>query len=201
MTRRRATALALALILPATPGQAGHGLMNTFADLAPLPAPGVTAATWYWRIERLAEALARAFAATPAMRQAQALAEARERLAELEVVAVAGAQGAVTRTLDAYARSLADAAAATGAGPRERRQLALALARALLEQHYLLSLDYLELARAARPPLAAAVAVLAAHYAELRAGLPAGIADSLFFAEEEVRWSWEMAERGHAQGM
>jgi hypothetical protein len=26
-------------------------------------------------------------------------------------------------------------------------------------------------------------------------------AESLFFAEEEVRWSWEMAQRGHAQGM
>ena len=201
MNGRHASALALALILRAAPGHAGHGLMNTFADLAPLPPPGVTAADWCWRVDRLAEALARTFAATPTMRQVDALATARERLAELEVLAVAGADAALARTLDAFARSLADAMAAVGTGPRERRLLALNLARALLEQRYLLSLDYLELVRPARPPLAAAVALLEARYAELRAGLPAGVAESLFFAEEEVRWSWEMAERGHAQGM
>jgi hypothetical protein len=41
----------------------------------------------------------------------------------------------------------------------------------------------------------------ATHYATVRARLPRRVQDSLFFKEEEVRWSWEQAQGADAQGL
>ncbi len=199
MNWRGATPL-LAAALAATvawPAAAGHGFMNSFADIEPLPAAGTTPDSRAWPLERLQERTLRYFAATPALAVAQAERNARERLAEFLEVARATQADLTMRAAQAYREDMAWALAALPTEPgRETDRLRRRLAQSLLEQQYLLSLAWFDIARPARAEAETLGEWMQASYTRLRTQLSRGVAESLFFKEEEVRWSWEMAVRG-----
>lgn len=175
---------------------AGHGLINSFADIEWLPDPGTTPDSPAWQADRAAEALALRFAANDAARLAALRADARERLAEASAMVRAGNRAAALRAGAAHAALLLEMEALLHDDAARRRH-----AEELLAQQYLLATDYLDLPRATRTVLLELIATAATRYAHLARTLPQRVRDALFFKEEEVRWSREMAVAADEQGL
>lgn len=175
---------------------AGHGLMNSFADVTALPPAGITPAVPTWLLDRFAERAVLYLAAGPRAQAHYAERYARERLAEFVDATHASHSAAAARAAQAYRDDMSRALGALDdGGRREVAEVSGRLALALLEHQYLLSLAYLDLPVTGRPAAEALFEWMQIRYGPLRARLGAGYADSLFFKEEEVRWSWEMAVR------
>jgi len=196
--------LAATLLLAGLPliAQAGHGLINSFAGIEWLPEPGMTPRDFGWRADCWMEELQVLAASTPedivALRQAQAM----ERLAEAVRLVKDDEASAAQPAIAAYAARLEDIAATMEDIASEARTAArLAFAARLLEAQYIVSTEYLDLPRTARTALAQAVEAARAAYLVQRAPLSRHDQESLFFREEEVRWSWEQAQAADAQGL
>jgi Domain of unknown function (DUF5667) len=189
ITRRAPWLLAL---LPLT-ALAGHGLLNSFNDLQWLPAPGRTPDQWHYWLDGWRERSALLLANDNNTRLKLCLDTMREKLAEAEAMVGKADQQAAAIAIAHY-RDYLDRAQALVDGPSSL-SARLALARALLEHQYMLSVDYVDLPLAPRAVLATLIEALDQRYSELRKQLPLAQAQALFFKEEEVRWSWEMARR------
>jgi len=188
-------------LLVSSGASAGHGFLNSFGDIAALPAPGRTPDQLGYGLDRLAER-ARLALTADAERLDVLLDFAREKLAELDAMVRAENTAAATTAANAYiayldlaAHAVTELSAEFGDTPARH------LADALLEQQYLIAVEYLDLPRASRPVIGIAVAAARAHYARLAAALPRTYRDQQFFKEEEVRWTWELAEQADAQGL
>jgi Domain of unknown function (DUF5667) len=182
--------------------QAGHGLMNSFAGIEWLPPVSITPADRTYRVARWWEEIRLALATTPAEKFSLTLAFARKRLAEIEGLIRADNPTAARPAITAYASHLTQASAllASGDATEHEKQL-LSFANVLLEHQYIVSTDYLDLPRESRGVLAETIKLAAKHYTDAKAQLPRRTRDSLFFKEEEVRWSWEQALGADAQGL
>lgn len=191
---RRAASLLLCALLAAGPARAGHGLLNSFNDIEWLAAPSTTPADWYYPALVAGEDLALRLATSPEARATRCFAGLRLRLAEALAMVKQGDPAASRRALEGWALRLACLEAlARDAGSGD---LGARLAQALLEQRYIISVEYPDLPPDDRAPLETWMTETEARYAALRATLPRATAEALFFKEEEVRWSWEMALRG-----
>ena len=186
------------LTVCATSAQAGHGLMNAFADVSSLPAPGLTPASVFWQFDRLAERTRLYFAAAPTEQVAQRLALARERLAEIDVVLRRSDLASASDGVRAYGLALDALLGADDSTPAFDSTWLARVAQELLEHQYLLAQSYVDLAASAQVLATELMEVMQTRYATARAGLQPGVAESFFFKEEEeIRWSWEMAVRAH----
>lgn len=175
--------------------------MNSFARIDWLPPAGTTPADLTYRVERWLEETELAFADTP-RRLPLVLGFARERLAETEALIRADDAEQAGLAIVAYTSHLVQASAIVNDLEEVARPAAsLALAMALLEHQYIVSTDYLDLPRESRAVLADVMRTAATHYAGARARLTRRTQDSLFFKEEEVRWSWDQAQGADAQGL
>ncbi len=182
--------------------QAGHGLMNSFAGIEWLPPAGITPADRTYRVARWWEEIQFSLAATPAEKLSLSLSFARERLAEIEVLIRADNPAAARQASADYAVHLAQASTLVASfSPVEHEAQLLSLATVLLEHQYIVSTDYLELPRESRGVFSEIIKIAAQHYTGVRDQLPRRTRDSLFFKEEEVRWSWEQALGADAQGL
>jgi hypothetical protein len=195
---RTSLALTIALFAAGEAG-AGHGLINSFAGLEWLPDPGVTpdARTYPLDLarERAALLLAPSTAATAELLRAQAL----ERLAELDAMVRADQADAARRAIAGYADALGRLEQVYASAPsaaRDRQH-----AEDLLAHQYMLSTNYLDLPRGSRVHIGPMMTIAREHYARLRVRLSQRTRDALFFKEEEVRWSWDMAIAGDEQGL
>lgn len=103
---------------------------------------------------------------------------------------------AALRAGDAYATLLDEIDARLEDAAARRRQ-----AEALLGHQYMLATNYLDLPRDTRPVLLTVIEQAARHYARLTRQLPARTKEALFFKEEEVRWSRDMAIAADEQGL
>ncbi len=190
----RRTLWLLALLSPCT--LAGHGLLNSFSDLQWLPAPGRTPDQWNYRLDWWQEKSALLVAGDNAARFTLCLDYMREKLAEAEAMVAKSDTEAARVAMQNYRAYLDQALALLGAAPKQPAARArLALTHALLEHQYMLSVDYPDLPVGPRTVLTALMEQLNKRYMAVRAQLPDGDAQALFFKEEEVRWSWEMARR------
>ncbi|MEQ8660198.1 MAG: DUF5667 domain-containing protein [Gammaproteobacteria bacterium] len=193
--------LPFALLLGSPPAEAGHGLMNAFADIAWLPDAGRTPADADYPLDRAAEA-ARLAIADDAGRFALLLEFQREKLAEVDAMVRAEHRDAAAVAVAAYVDYLARAAALVDAGDAAvAAQRARTLAGVLLEHRYIMSVNYLDMPRAARGVVGTVIDAASAHYERLVATLPRTFREAQFFREEEVRWSWEVARQADAQGL
>ncbi len=176
--------------------------MNSFAGIEWLPPAGITPADRSYRVARWWEEIQLALAATPAEKLSLSLSFARERLAEIEDLIRAGNSPAAHPAIAGYASHLAQASTlvASVIAVEHEAQL-LSFATVLLEHQYIVSTDYLDLPRESRGALSEIMKIAAQHYSATRAQLPRRTQDSLFFKEEEVRWSWEQAQGADAQGL
>jgi hypothetical protein len=188
----------LALCVP-WPAGAGHGLMNAFAGIEWLPPAGTTPDQFLYPLDRLQEQLELGLAADDTGRLRRAQAQARERLAELEAMLRTGNRSGVTRAIEEY-RSALDAASQILAATQDI-ELLRAHAEEILAQRYIVSTDYQELPRATRGLVTPMMDAAGMHYERWAARLPQRVKDALFFKEEEVRWSWDMAIAADEQGL
>jgi hypothetical protein len=175
---------------------AGHGLINSFAGIEWLPAPGLTPDSVLYGAERWWDQRAVAAARDPVARMRLAVSLARERLAEALAMVRANEQAALAVALADWQAMLAVALSAElGADAR------VELANAVLEQRYIAATEYQDLPCAARAPLLSSLQAVAASYAAWATTLARPHREALFFREEEARWSVEMAQAADEQGL
>jgi len=118
-------------------------------------------------------------------------------LAELEVMIKAENASAAEISADRY-QAYVDQAKQIIRGatdPTIQDALADLTANALLEHQYILSVIYEELPANTRAAVPRVITVAQKHYQEITKLLPAKKKGALFFKEEEVRWSVQMATR------
>jgi hypothetical protein len=197
----RSILLALALA-HSTAAFAGHGFMNSFEDIQSLPDPGTTPDELGYQVDSWQEQVRLAIASSPEERYVLALELCREKLAETEAMVVKENASAAKTAVGAYTRYLDTAAQALESHSQAARvNLNLEFANTLLEHQYIVSVNYLDLPRDARVLMLEAMRVADSHYGKVSSLLDRKVKESLFFKEEKVRWSTEMAEQADIQGL
>lgn len=184
------------LLLPAS-ALAGHGFVTAFGNIEWLPEPGRTPDSALYRLDALQEEGKLLLAREPEAKLRLYLTFAREKLAELETMIKANnsqaAQTAAEWSSTYFTRAKALVDAQTDQGQKE--PLVESLANTLLEQQYILSTDYPDLPAPSRQLILQVANGLGEQYQQAAKLLPAKKKGALFFKEEEVRWSLQMAER------
>jgi hypothetical protein len=189
----------LLLLVPAST-LAGHGFMTAFANIEWLPDPGRTPDSAWYRLDAWQEEAKLLLARTPEAKVRLCLAFAREKLAELEAMVKAENAPAAETAAERY-RLYVDRAwqivqsAIDGAQTADTAPLAEVMATALLEHQYILSVIYEELPAHARAVVLRVIAAAQERYQPIVQLLPPKKKGALFFKEEEVRWSIQMAMR------
>lgn len=182
--------------------QAGHGFMNSFADVEWLPEPGRTPDQFGYRLDNWHEQAALTIETDVSRRFALSLEFAREKLAEIEAMVVTNQPQAARSALAQYASYLEVAEDSLLAHTSEQREeFRLRYAKALLEHQYVLSVNYLDLPRTSRSVMLEAMKTAGKSYKPVAEQLERKVKASLFFKEEEVRWSTELAEQADIQGL
>ncbi len=176
-------------------------MFNAFADIDWLPPPGVVPGQATYWLDRLHERSLRALALCDDVKLIAYLQNARERLAEMMLLIdrsdIANAKTAVA----AYDDDVRQVTSLLSRLPPSATTASLRVANALLEHQYIATFDYLDRPKNGRRVIGQLVATANSRYEKIRARLPAAERAGLFFKEEEVRWAWEMARQGDAQGL
>jgi hypothetical protein len=195
--------LVMGLTLAGPPAaNAGHGLMNAFGEVEWLPDPGRTPDQIGYTFDLLAERAHLALAATETERYTLAVQFAAEKLAEIEALVKQNHTEPAHVAVAAYREYIGTAAGAiaehdtTVTGNLDQR-----FAIALLEHQYVMSVNYLDLPRTSRTIIAGVIEAASDQYTRLLTTLDDAFKASLFFKEEEVRWSWEVAQQADQQGL
>lgn len=189
--------LLLFLFIYPTPTLAGHGFMSAFGNIEWLPEPGRTPDSVWYRLDAVQEEGQLFLASDSAGKVQLCLSFAREKLAELEAMIKGENAQAAQIAAAQYHAYLIRAKTLIEEQSDQARKEALAenLANALLEHCYILSVDYPELPAATRAQILKVAAEASEQYQEIVSLLSPKKKGALFFKEEEVRWSLQMAER------
>jgi len=185
------------LLLAATPTFAGHGFVSAFGNIEWLPEPGRTPDGSWYQLDAWQEEGQLLLARGAKEKTRLCLVFAREKLAEVEAMVKAENVPAAEVAAGQYRTYLdrAQSLIAADTEPTTKEALAEMMATALLEHQYILSVIYEELPAATRLIVPQVIAVAQEHYQGITKLLPAKKKGALFFKEEEVRWSVEMATR------
>lgn len=184
-------------LLTASPAFAGHGFMSAFGNIEWLPDPGRTPDSAWYTLDAVKEEGKLLVTRDPATKLHLCLSFAKEKLAELEAMVKIEQRQAAQTAADRYqiylkrAKELLDSQAEQA----QKETLAESAATALLEHQYILATIYPDLPVNARQILLQTAAAAGAAYQEVSKLLPARKKGALFFKEEEVRWSLQMAAR------
>jgi len=176
---------------------AGHGFMTAFGNIEGLPEPGRTPDSAWYKLDAIQEEGKLLLAGDSETKLQLCLSFAREKLAELEAMVKAENVQAAQRAADQYQSYISRANALLDEQTDQARRETLAenMVNALLEHRYILSVDYPELPSSTRTLVLKVAAGAGEQYQEIVKFLPAKRKGTLFFKEEEVRWSLQMAER------
>jgi hypothetical protein len=180
---------------------AGHGFMNSFADVEWLPEPGCTPDSACYFIETAAEHVLLLLARWRGTALAFTLETAREKLAETSAMIKRHDERAARRASRRYLALSAAAQSAVQRTPDAARSAARATyMNATLEHVYILSVDYVDMPLGVRHAILQPVFDAAmAGYENARTALSDAEQKALFFREEEIRWSLEMTTQADAQ--
>lgn len=176
---------------------AGHGFVTAFGNIEWLPEPGRTPDSALYKLDALREEGKLLLAREPEAKLQLYITFAREKLAELEAMVKANKKEAAQiaaewrQTYSKRIHVLLD----EQTDPSKKEALAETTANALLEQQYILSVDYPDLPAPSRQPVLQTATDIGKQYQDVVKLLPAKKKGALFFKEEEVRWSLQMAER------
>jgi hypothetical protein len=174
---------------------AGHGFTSAFTNIAWLPDPGRTPDSALYRLDAAREEGQLLFAQTNAAKVRLCLTFAREKLAELDAMVKAEKVEAAKVAAERYRLYVDRAQQLTVGSTNDKEVLADTLANALLEHQYILSVIYEELPVSARSLVPEVIAAAQERYLEVTKLLSPKKKGALFFKEEEVRWSVQMATR------
>lgn len=187
----------LMILLSTAPVLAGHGFLTAFGNIEWLPEPGRTPDSVWYKLDAIQEESKLFLAGDAEAKLHLCLSFAREKLAELEAMVKAENVQAAQVAADRYQSYLTRAKALVDEESDQTKKEAFAenMMNALLEHRYILSVDYPELPASTRTPILKVAADAGEQYQEVGKLLPVKKKGALFFKEEEVRWSLEMAGR------
>jgi hypothetical protein len=171
--------------------------MTAFGNIEWLPEPGRTPDSAWYRLDAWQEEGKLLLARAPAEKTQLCLAFAREKLAELAVMVKAENAPAAEIAADWY-REYVDRAQRIVTDESEttaKDSLAEAMANALLEHQYILSVVYEDTPASTRAVVPRVITTAQERYQVVTKLLPPKKKGALFFKEEEVRWSVQMAMR------
>jgi len=174
---------------------AGHGFASAFSTIEWLPDPGRTPDSAWYQLDALQEESKLFLARTPAAKISLCLTLAREKLAELEAMVKAENAPAAETAASRYRLYIDRARQLVTDDNIDKESLAEPIANALLEHQYILSVIYEELPINTRPVVLQVTATAHERYQEVTRFLSPKKKGALFFKEEEVRWSVQMAIR------
>lgn len=184
-----------ALLLLSSIALAGHGFSSAFGNIEWLPDPGRTPDSIWYRWDAVREEGALLLARAPAEKVRLCLSFAREKLAELEAMVKAENAAAAAIAAERYRAYLDRAKHLLNDTSDEKETLNEQIAIALLEHQYILSVIYPELPVSSRMIVTQVATAAQKQYQDTAMLLPAKKKGALFFKEEEVRWSMDMATR------
>jgi len=171
--------------------------MSAFGNIEWLPEPGRTPDSPWYRLDAWQEEGKLLLARDPEAKVRLCLTFAREKLAELEAMVRAENAPAAETAADRY-REYIDRArhlSSEGTEATTKESLTEVTANALLEHQYILSVIYEDLPASTRAVVLRVIATAQERYQDVTKLLPPKKKGALFFKEEEVRWSVQMATR------
>lgn len=174
---------------------AGHGFSSSFGNIEWLPEPGRTPDSVLYRLDAAREEGQLFLAQTDETKIRLCLTFAREKLAELEAMVKAEKAEAARSAVERYRLYTDRARQLTTDSTSDKESLADLMANALLEHQYMLSVIYEELPASTRVVVLEVIAAAREKYQVVAKLLSPKKKGALFFKEEEVRWSVQMAMR------
>ena len=191
--------LLVCLLFISSPAVAGHGFVTTFGDIEWLPEPGRTPDTVGYQLDSWSE-VGQLWLATTARQVVDlSLGFAREKLAEAEAMLTIQDIAAARVALEQYWYYIdwAEQALPQAADGQDEETSALVetLTIHLLEHQYILTIIHTDLSVESRGILREVFTTAQSRYPRIADRLPRKKRGALFFKEEEVRWSVEMAIR------
>lgn len=174
---------------------AGHGFMTAFGNIEWLPEPGYTPDSPWYPFDAWQEEGQLLLTRVPEEKIRLCLIFAREKLAELEATVASHKPDAAEKAVQQYRAYIERAWHILRQELADKEPSAEFMANALLEHQYLLSVIYEELPVGARAAVPRVITVAQEHYTEVSGLLPPKKKGPLFFKEEQVRWSVQMATR------
>lgn len=174
---------------------AGHGFITAFGNIEWLPEPGHTPDSAWYQLDIWQEEGQLLMTRDPEEKIRLCLTFAREKLAELEAMIMLENTAAAESAADHYRLYLERARQILDQGLADKESLAEGMANALLEHQYILSVIYEELPAGARAAVPRVISLAQQQYVDVAGSLPPKKKGALFFKEEEVRWSVQMATR------
>jgi len=189
-------------LLVSSPAVAGHGFVTTFGDIEWLPDPGRTPDTVGYQLDAWSE-VGQLWLATTARQVVDlSLGFAREKLAEAEAMLTAQDTDAAQVALEHYWYYIdqAEQVLPKTVDGQDEDTVALVetLTTHLLEHQYILTIIHTDLSVESRNILREVFTTAQQRYPRIADRLPRKKRGALFFKEEEVRWSVEMALREEA---
>jgi hypothetical protein len=178
-----------------SPALAGHGFASSFTNIEWLPEPGRTPDSALYRLDAAQEEGKLLLAQTAEARIRLCLTFAREKLAELEAMVKAEKAEAAKIAAERYRLYMDRAQQLTTENTSDKESLADLMANAFLEHQYILSVIYEELPASTRAVVPEVIASAQERYQIVTKLLSPKKKGALFFKEEEVRWSVQMAMR------
>lgn len=178
-----------------SPAFAGHGFVSAFSNIEWLPDPGRTPDSAWYPLDAVQEESQLFLARAPAVKVQLCLTFAREKLAELEVMVKAENATAAATAADRYRLYVDRAKQILVNDTADKESLAENMANALLEHQYILSVIYEELPASTRAVVLQVTSTAHERYQDVTRLLSPKKKGALFFKEEEVRWSVQMATR------
>jgi len=176
---------------------AGHGFVSAFGNIEWLPEPGRTPDSAWYSLDTWQEEGKLLLARDPEAKTRLCLSFARKKLAELEAMVKAENAAAAEIAAGGYQAYVerAQRLISDTTEPAAKEALSETLANALLEHQYILSVIYTDLPAGTRAVVLRVIATAQERYQNISKLLSPKKKGALFFKEEEVRWSVEMATR------
>ena len=178
-----------------SPTLAGHGFASSFSNIEWLPEPGRTPDSALYPLDAAQEEGQLLLARTDEASIRLCLTFAREKLAELEAMVKAEKAKAAKIAMERYRLYVDRAQQLTSESTSDKESLADLMANALLEHQYMLSVIYEELPASTRAAVLQVITAAQEKYQVVTKLLSPKKKGALFFKEEEVRWSVQMATR------
>jgi len=178
-----------------SPAFAGHGFASSFTNIEWLPEPGRTPDSALYRLDAAQEEGKLLLTQTAEAKIRLCLTFAREKLAELEAMIKAEKAEAAKIAAERYRLYVDRAQQLTTENASDKELLADLMANAFLEHQYILSVIYEELPASTRAVVPQVIAAAQERYQSVTKLLSPKKKGALFFKEEEVRWSVQMATR------
>ena len=170
---------------------AGHGFMNSFANIEWLPDAGLTPNQSFYFLDSVAEKIEILFSQRERHQGETYLKLSKEKLAE--IVEMANNEGPEEAQLAErhYFEYLNRAFEENGG---EKNEKYLTILKTILEHRYILGFEYQELSKDGSQEIIKSTDLnLHSLYTKIEELIPRSLGDSLFFKKDEINWIWEIA--------